>query len=157
MAGVALAMFIPMRAKDEPERSPLRELEHDLHSSIAFGVLPLFGTITQHAGLMTDYSGGTSTEAFKRDFNRLVADPEVSAIVIETNSPGGSVYGVEELSKVIYDARESGTHTIHLATTHPDTLTHRIQESLRPVQHAQAKDSSDQLLQVTSGWTKIPP
>jgi NhaA family Na+:H+ antiporter len=45
LAGVALAMFIPMRAKDEPDRSPLRELEHDLHSSIAFGVLPLFAFV----------------------------------------------------------------------------------------------------------------
>ena len=45
LAGVALAMFIPMRAKDEPERSPLRELEHDLHAGVAFGVLPLFAFV----------------------------------------------------------------------------------------------------------------
>ncbi len=45
LAGVALAMFIPMRAKDEPDRSPLRELEHDLHTVIAFGVLPLFAFV----------------------------------------------------------------------------------------------------------------
>jgi Na+:H+ antiporter, NhaA family len=40
-----LAMFIPMRSKDEPDRSPLRELEHDLHKVIAFGVLPLFAFV----------------------------------------------------------------------------------------------------------------
>jgi NhaA family Na+:H+ antiporter len=45
LAGVALAMFIPMRSKEEPERSPLRELEHDLHSVVAFGVLPLFAFV----------------------------------------------------------------------------------------------------------------
>jgi len=45
LAGVILAMFIPMRSKDEPERSPLRELEHDLHTVIAFGVLPLFAFV----------------------------------------------------------------------------------------------------------------
>jgi NhaA family Na+:H+ antiporter len=45
LAGVVLAMFIPMRSKDEPERSPLRELEHDLHTVIAFGVLPLFAFV----------------------------------------------------------------------------------------------------------------
>jgi len=45
LAGVALAMFIPMRSKDEPDRSPLRELEHDLHTVIAFGVLPLFAFV----------------------------------------------------------------------------------------------------------------
>jgi NhaA family Na+:H+ antiporter len=45
LAGVALAMFIPMRSKEEPERSPLRELEHDLHLVVAFGVLPLFAFV----------------------------------------------------------------------------------------------------------------
>jgi NhaA family Na+:H+ antiporter len=45
LAGVALAMFIPMRSKDEPDRSPLRELEHDLHTVVAFGVLPLFAFV----------------------------------------------------------------------------------------------------------------
>lgn len=45
LAGVALAMFIPMRARDEPERSPLRELEHDLHTVVAFGILPLFAFV----------------------------------------------------------------------------------------------------------------
>ncbi|MCK5326543.1 MAG: Na+/H+ antiporter NhaA [Woeseiaceae bacterium] len=45
LAGVALAMFIPMRARDEPDRSPLRELEHDLHTVVAFGILPLFAFV----------------------------------------------------------------------------------------------------------------
>jgi NhaA family Na+:H+ antiporter len=45
LAGVALAMFIPMRSKEEPGRSPLRELEHDLHLVVAFGVLPLFAFV----------------------------------------------------------------------------------------------------------------
>ena len=42
LAGVALAAFIPMRDPDEPGRSPLKELEDDLHRVVAFGVLPLF-------------------------------------------------------------------------------------------------------------------
>jgi len=42
LAGVLLAMFIPMRDPKQPGRSPLRELEHDLHTAVAFGILPLF-------------------------------------------------------------------------------------------------------------------
>ena len=42
LAGVALAAFIPMRVRGEPERSPLRELEHDLHQLVAFFILPMF-------------------------------------------------------------------------------------------------------------------
>lgn len=42
LAGVALAAFIPMRVRGESERSPLRELEHDLHQLVAFFILPVF-------------------------------------------------------------------------------------------------------------------
>jgi NhaA family Na+:H+ antiporter len=42
LAGVVLALFIPMRSKRQSDQSPLRRLEHDLHSAVAFGVLPLF-------------------------------------------------------------------------------------------------------------------
>lgn len=42
LAGIALAMFIPMADPKRPDYSPLRELEHDLHTAVAFGILPLF-------------------------------------------------------------------------------------------------------------------
>ena len=45
LAGVALAAFIPMKDSKDPSRSPLRELEHDLHAVVALGVLPLFAFV----------------------------------------------------------------------------------------------------------------
>ena len=42
LAGVVLAMFIPMRSKADPQISPVKTLEHDLHSIVAFFVLPVF-------------------------------------------------------------------------------------------------------------------
>jgi len=42
LAGVVMAMFIPMRSKEDPSVSPLITLEHDLHSIVAFFVLPVF-------------------------------------------------------------------------------------------------------------------
>ncbi len=42
LAGVLLAMFIPMNSKVDPSHSPLKTLEHDLHSIVAFFVLPVF-------------------------------------------------------------------------------------------------------------------
>ena len=41
LAGVVLALFIPLRVPDA-QGSPLHELEHDLHPAVAFGILPLF-------------------------------------------------------------------------------------------------------------------
>jgi NhaA family Na+:H+ antiporter len=42
LAGVVLAMFIPMRSKKDPEISPVISLEHTLHTLVAFFVLPVF-------------------------------------------------------------------------------------------------------------------
>jgi len=42
LAGVLLAMFIPLRSRVDRSFSPLRDLEHDLHPVVAFLVLPLF-------------------------------------------------------------------------------------------------------------------
>ncbi len=47
LAGVVLAMFIPLRApggdaSSHGHESPLRHLEHTLHPWVAFGVLPVF-------------------------------------------------------------------------------------------------------------------
>lgn len=53
LAGVALAAFIPMRDPSRSDYSPLRELEHDLHQLVAFGVLPMFAFV--NAGI--DLSG----------------------------------------------------------------------------------------------------
>jgi len=42
LAGIICAFFIPLRNAKSPKNSPLRDLEHSLHASVAFGVLPLF-------------------------------------------------------------------------------------------------------------------
>ncbi len=42
LAGVILAFFIPLRAKDGKGKSPLHKLEHDLHPTVAYLILPLF-------------------------------------------------------------------------------------------------------------------
>ena len=58
LAGVALAMAIPLRARDEHGEAPLRKLEHALHPWVAFFVLPVFGFA--NAGV---YLGDLSVEA----------------------------------------------------------------------------------------------
>lgn len=46
LAGVLLALFIPMAEGEgpsgEPRPSPLRQLEHDLHPTVAYVILPVF-------------------------------------------------------------------------------------------------------------------
>ncbi|MCF7821024.1 MAG: Na+/H+ antiporter NhaA [Mariprofundaceae bacterium] len=42
LAGVLLALFIPIRQREDGGESPLEELENDLHPIVAFAILPLF-------------------------------------------------------------------------------------------------------------------
>ncbi len=42
LAGVLLAMFIPIRSKNNPFNSPLRNMESHLHPVVAYFVLPVF-------------------------------------------------------------------------------------------------------------------
>ena len=42
LAGVLVALAVPMRDRADRERSPLKELEHGLHPWVAYGILPVF-------------------------------------------------------------------------------------------------------------------
>ena len=71
----------------------------------SIAVLPLHGPIAQRMNLMTAVSGGTSTEIFGRQFAALIAEPSIKAVVIEVDSPGGSVFGVDELATEMFKSR----------------------------------------------------
>ena len=42
LAGVIIALFIPLRATNEDGKSPLKEIEHGLAPWVAFGIMPIF-------------------------------------------------------------------------------------------------------------------
>lgn len=69
-------------------------------------VLRVFGTVAQRMNLLSNFSGGTSTELLARDLRAALADPSVETILLQIDSPGGSVYGVQELADEIYQARD---------------------------------------------------
>jgi len=73
--------------------------------SRSVAVLPLLGTITQRSDMITEFSGGTSTDRWGREFDALVNDPEVGSIVLDVDSPGGTIYGVPELAAKVFAAR----------------------------------------------------
>ena len=89
---------IKARVGSPPQRSRSR--------AGAVAVLPLFGVLCQRANIITQASGGTSLEQFSAAFRHAVADEDVKAIVIDVDSPGGSVHGTEELARQIFDARD---------------------------------------------------
>lgn len=68
-------------------------------------VLPLHGVIVPKAGGMHEMSGGTSIERFRAEFRQAMAAPDVGAIVMDVDSPGGMVDGVPEMADEIRSAR----------------------------------------------------
>lgn len=70
------------------------------------GIIPIHGVIAKRAGLM-NLSGGASTDLIGKEFDELLENDSVKAIVFDVDSPGGSVSGVGELADRIREARGS--------------------------------------------------
>jgi signal peptide peptidase SppA len=86
-------------------RAARRQSNANIGGGIA--VLPLYGVLTQRASLVDDISGsgGTSTQRFSQAFRDAMDDDAVSGIILDIDSPGGSVFGTAELASEIMDAR----------------------------------------------------
>jgi len=74
-----------------------------LRGSVA--VVPVTGPIFRRANMLTEISGATSVEILARDINTALADPNVRAVVLDVDSPGGEVTGIHELADMLYAAR----------------------------------------------------
>ena len=70
-------------------------------------VLPLYGIVTQRGNMADDVSGpgSVSTQQLGSALTNLINDDSVGQILIDIDSPGGSVYGVSELADQIIAAR----------------------------------------------------
>jgi len=86
-----------------PQAARPKAIANQKNGSIA--VIPLMGTVMQRAGMLELCDGGTSVQTFTQNFRSAMSDETVSQILIEIDSPGGSVYGVGELAAEIMQAR----------------------------------------------------
>lgn len=67
----------------------------------AVAVIPIYGVLSQRMDMMADISGGTSYDALRKALHEAIANDEVKAIVLDIDSPGGTVPGAEELAAEI--------------------------------------------------------
>jgi signal peptide peptidase SppA len=72
----------------------------------AISVIPVFGTIVQHASQIDICEGGTSTQQISAALSDAEADDTVAQHLLHIDSPGGSVYGVQELAAQIMQAKK---------------------------------------------------
>ncbi|MCA0025481.1 MULTISPECIES: S49 family peptidase [unclassified Mesorhizobium] len=107
-----IASFLMFKAKggslsDDEVQARIGDRRSDSTPPAAGGiaVLPVHGVISQRMGMMSEISGGTSTEALAQQFRAALSDDAVKAIVFSHDSPGGGTYGVDELAAEIRAAR----------------------------------------------------
>lgn len=86
--------------KIEP-KAEVQTVTAGLNQKIA--VVHLTGTLMKAASSM---GGGTSTVAARREIRKAASDPEVSAILLAVDSPGGTVAGTADLGTEIASANK---------------------------------------------------
>jgi signal peptide peptidase SppA len=84
-------------------KSSLNNLNGNSGSGV--GIIPLTGPLFGKANLMTEMSGATSLEMFRQDFRTMMADPSITDIILEIDSPGGTSELVQEVGDEIFSAR----------------------------------------------------
>lgn len=72
----------------------------------AVAVIPIRGTIAHRMGGMSEASGGVSAESISMMLRAALADDSVGSIILDVDSPGGTVTGLQELAAEIRAARE---------------------------------------------------
>lgn len=74
-------------------------------------VVPVFGVIEKRMNLFTNMSGGTSTDMLAADLRQADQDVAVSGILLDMDSPGGSVFGPLHVAEVM--ARHRGRKPVY--------------------------------------------
>lgn len=78
-------------------------------------VLHVIGPIFPRANIMTEVSGATSITILVNDLNAAVADPDVGAIVLFLDTPGGAVSGIAGFADAVAKASASKMVISHVA------------------------------------------
>ncbi|HEV8445454.1 MAG TPA: S49 family peptidase [Gemmatimonadaceae bacterium] len=71
----------------------------------SIAIIPVYGVIAPRMNMMSDMSGGTTFEQLTNQLRAAVADKTVKTIVLDVNSPGGSVAGSPEFAAEVMKAR----------------------------------------------------
>lgn len=104
---LARRYFGKLRAGEDDGIEPMRPtglqaaVQRTGGRSGATAVIPVYGAIMQRASQINPCDGGTSAQAISKALREANADDSIGSIVLDIDSPGGSVYGIAELAAEI--------------------------------------------------------
>lgn len=71
-------------------------------------LLNMFGPIFPRSSMMNSSSEGVSTEALVKDFATAYMDPDINAVVLNSDSPGGDARGLGDAADFMYKMTQKG-------------------------------------------------
>jgi ClpP class serine protease len=74
--------------------------------------IPVHGVLSRYASFFSLVSGMTSYDWLATEFRAALDSPDVDAVILDFDTPGGEVTGCDELSKQIRSARDDGEKRI---------------------------------------------
>lgn len=102
------ALAAPLQGPLNPQvQQAVEEASRELEISVTRGVavIPLRGLIMPRASLLSLLFGGGGLQLFRAAFRQALTDDDISAILIDVDSPGGRVDLVPETAREIRAAR----------------------------------------------------
>jgi len=108
LAGAALRLrnMNPVPCQADIDKARVEAAAKQLRlASGKVAVIPICGVIEQRMSLWGWLFGGCSTEDTAQALHMALASKDCGAIVLDVDSPGGEVYGVQELGDQIFAAR----------------------------------------------------
>lgn len=87
---------------------PARRLDgarYTVTTADGVAIVPIIGPIFPRANLITEMSGGVSAAMLANDLRLALANPNVGAVMLLVDSPGGSPTGINALADQIYAMR----------------------------------------------------
>jgi signal peptide peptidase SppA len=99
------AMSMRMDAEEMAERLEAARRPTRPPAPHGVAVLPLHGVIVPKASMFSEMSGATSIEGFRSMLREALGSKEVASIVLDVDSPGGSVEQVPEMAAELRAAR----------------------------------------------------
>jgi len=103
---IARVGAVPQMMEDDddysaPGRNP--RAGYDVVAGVA--IIEVCGTLVQKLGCLRPWSGMSGYDGIRQNFLTALSDPDVKAIMLDIDSPGGEVSGCFDLVDTIYRAR----------------------------------------------------
>lgn len=68
-------------------------------------IIPIYGVIAPRMNMLSDISGGTTFESLTGSLREAMANKAIKTVILDINSPGGSVAGATEFAREVMAAR----------------------------------------------------